>query len=324
MNPSNESFIPSDVFIGVDVSLSHLDIAVRPSGERFTVDNDGSSIDDLIKHLQKLRPSLVVLEATGGYEIPFVSAAGAARLPVVVVNPRQVRDFARATGRLAKTDSIDADVLALFGERVRPPIRTLPDEDTRRLDALVTRRRQIIGMIVAEGNRLPSAPAALRRDIEAHIRWLQKRLRDLDKDLREEIHQNPLWCEKDSLLQSVPGVGPQLSAALLTGMPELGSLDRRQAAALIGVAPFNRDSGTMRGRRTIWGGRASIRSALYMAALTATRHNPVISEFYRRLRDAGKRAKVALVACMRKLLAILNAILKTNTPWRLAPNHVHP
>jgi len=319
MTQPNET--SSDVFIGVDVSQARLDVAVYPSKEVFSVDNDGPSIKKLICRLQALQPTHVVLEATGGHEIPLVTAAGMAGLPIVVANPRQVRDFARAMGRLAKTDVIDAGTLALFAERVRPPVRPLPDEETRRLDALVTRRNQIVTMITAERNRLLSTPRLLRPDILAHIRWLEKRLRDLDKDLFEAIRQSPLWREKDDLLQSVPGIGPRVSAVLLAGIPELGQLNRRQAAALVGVAPFNRDSGTLRGRRTIWGGRAAVRSSLYMAALVATRHNSVIREFYQRLRTAGKRAKVALVACMRKLLSILNAILKTRTPWT-APAHV--
>lgn len=318
MNSSNESVNTSGVFVGVDVSQARLDVALRPSGERFSVDNDAPSIDALVDRLKAVAPGLIVLEATGGYEIPFASAAAAAGLPVVVANPRQVRDFARAVGRLAKTDSIDADVLALFGERVRPTIRPLPDEDTRRLDALVTRRRQLVGMIIAETNRLSAAVPPLRRGIQAHIQWLRRQLADLDLDLRQQIRRSPAWREKDDLLQSVPGVGPQLSAALLAGLPELGQLDRRQAAALVGVAPFNRDSGTLRGRRAIWGGRAALRSSLYMAALVAARYNPVIRAFYQRLRAAGKKAKVALVACMRKLLSILNAMLKSKTPWREA------
>jgi transposase len=317
----NPSLPASDVFVGIDVSQTRLDVAVLPSQEIFSVDNDPPSLQGLIARLKALHPSHIVLEATGGYEIPLVTAAGMAGLPLVVANPRQVRDFARATGRLAKTDAIDAGVLALFAERVRPPVRALPDEKTRQLDALVTRRRQIVAMITAEGNRLPSAPAVLRHDIQAHVRWLQKRLRDLDKDLFDTIRQSPLWREKDDLLQSVPGIGPRVSAVLLAGIPELGQLNRRQAAALIGVAPFNRDSGTLRGRRTIWGGRAAVRSSLYMAALVATRHNPAIRAFYQRLRSAGKRAKVALVACARKLLSILNAILRTRTPW-IVPAHV--
>lgn len=318
MNPSNDSTPPSGVFVGVDVSQTRLDIAISPSGERFSTTNDDSSFGALVERLKELHPTLIVLEATGGYEIPFVSAAGSAGLPVVVANPRQVRDFARAMGRLAKTDALDAGVIAFFAERVRPTVRDLPDDDTRRIDALVTRRRQLIGMIVAESNRLSSAPDALHRSIKAHIQWLRKQVDDIDHDLRDAIQKSPLWREKDDLLQSVPGVGPQLSAALLSGMPELGKLDRRRAASLVGVAPFNRDSGAFRGQRAIWGGRASLRSALYMAALTATRHNPVIRAFYQRLRAAGKRTKVALVACMRKLLTILNAMLKYKTHWQEA------
>lgn len=318
MNANEAPIPPAGVFIGVDVSQARLDVAVRPSGETFSAPNDASDMDDLLKRLKGLGPALIVLEATGGFEIPLACAAGAAGLPVVVANPRQVRDFARAVGRLAKTDAIDADVLAMFGERVRPAIRPLPDEDTRRLDAIVTRRRQLVAMITAEGNRLPSTPEPLRRGVESHIQWLRRELEDMDRTLREEIRKTPLWREKDDLMQSVPGVGPALSSSILAALPELGSLDRRQAAALVGVAPFNRDSGTLRGRRAIWGGRAAVRCTLYMATLAATRHNAVIRDFYQRLRAAGKKAKVALVACMRKLLVILNAILKSKTPWREA------
>ena len=260
-------------------------------------------------------PTLVVLEATGGYERAAVAALAAAQMPVVVANPRQVRDFARATGQLAKTDRIDAETLALFAERVRPTPRPLADEASAALDALLTRRRQLVGMRGAERNRLEHAPPAVARGIRTHIRWLERQLSVVDRDLDDMIHQSPVWRAKEDLLRSVPGVGPIVSRTLLGELPELGQLNRRRIAALAGVAPFACDSGTLRGRRVVWGGRASVRAALYMSALVATRWNPVIRAFYQRLLAAGKPKKVALVACMRKLLTILNVMLRTNTPW---------
>ena len=237
-------------------------------------------------------------------------------MPVVVVNPRQVRDFARATGKLAKTDTLDAAVLARFGEAVRPPVRPLRDSETQLLNSLLARRHQLITMLVAEKNRLSSVTTvAVRPSIEAHIQWLERELDDLDTDLRQTIRNSPVWREKDDLLRTVPGVGEQVSLSLLAYLPELGTLDRRQIAALVGVAPYNRDSGTMRGRRTVWGGRARVRASLYMGALTATRCNPVIRDFYQRLLAAGKPKKVALTACMRKLLVILNSMLKHHSTW---------
>ena len=248
----------------------------------------------------------------------LVAVLAAAALPVVVVNPRQVRDFARATGKLAKTDSMDAAVLSHFAEAVRPPVRPLRDADTQILNSLVARRHQVMAMLVAEKNRLGSAAAAVRPRIEAHIAWLEE-LKDLDKGLRQTVRRSPVWREKDDLLRTVPGVREQLSLTLLAYLPELGTLDRRQIAALVGVAPYNRDSGTLRGKRTVWGGRARVRGALYMAALVASRHNPVIKNFYQRLLAAGKPKKLALTACMRKLLLILNAMVKSGQPWRLNP-----
>jgi transposase len=257
-----------------------------------------------------------VLEATGGFELPLTGALAAAGLPVVVVNARQVRDFAKATGRLAKTDALDAAVLAQFAEAVRPPPRPLPDAATQALSALLTRRRQLLAMRTAEQNRVATAPPAVRREIQAHLAWLTRRLATLDDDLGRTIRESPVWREKDDLLQSVPGVGPGLARTLLAGLPELGTLTHKQVAALVGVAPLNRDSGTWRGRRMVWGGRAPVRAALYMSALVATRCNPVIRTFYQRLCAAGKAKKVALTACMHKLLTILNAMVKHRTPWR--------
>lgn len=305
----------SPIFIGIDVSKARLDVAVRPSGESESVSNDEGGIKALVKRLGEIHPALIVLEATGGFERPVTRALASAELPVVVVNPRQVRDFAKATGQLAKTDSIDALVLAHFAEAVRPAVRPLPDEVTLELRALIARRRQLTEMIVAEGNRLSAASKAVRKSVKAHLRWLEVELKRADKDLDQGIRQSPIWQENEDLLRSVPSIGPVVSRTLLAELPELGRLNRKQIAALVGIAPLNRDSGTFRGRRSIWGGRATVRAALYMAALVASRRNPVIRVFYKRLREAGKAPKVALVACMRKLLTILNAMIKHKTRW---------
>jgi transposase len=306
------------VCVGVDVAKAQLDLACRPSGETWSVANDEAGIHPLVDRLRSLTPTIIVLEATGGYEVAVVAALAAAGLPVVVVNPRQVRDFAKATGQLAKTDRLDAQVLALFAERVRPPTRPLPDEAAQALDALLTRRRQLVEMLTAERNRLLVARAAVRRDLQQHIRWLQRRLADVDGELHTAVKASPLWRVKDDLLQSVPGVGRVVSLTLLAELPELGRLSHKEIAALVGVAPLNRDSGTLRGKRLVYGGRAPVRAALYMAALVATKWNPVIRAFYERLRRAGKPAKVALTACMRKLLTILNAMARSGTPWQPA------
>ncbi len=304
------------VFVGIDVAKATLDLAVRPSGERWQVANEEAALLPLLTRLQALRPTLVVLEATGGWEHAVVAALAAAGLPIVVANPRQVRDFARATGQLAKTDAIDAQTLALFAERVRPTPRLLPDEAAQALDAVLTRRRQLLEMLTAERNRLGLARAPVARRIRTHIRWLQRELAEVDRDLGRLIEQSPVWRAQDDLLQSVPGVGPIVSRTLLGELPELGRLTHKQIAALVGVAPLARDSGTLRGRRLVWGGRAPVRAVLYMGALVATRWNPVIRAFYQRLRAAGKPKKVALVACMRKLLTILNAMTRSSTAWR--------
>ena len=261
-------------------------------------------------------PTLVVLEATGGMEYPLAAALAVAGRPVVVVNPRQVRDFARATGRLAKTDAIDARVLAHFAAAMHPQTRPLPDTQGQELKAILARRRQLIEMLTAERNRLQSARSkAVKANIQAHIAWLEKEMTHIDHDLGQSIRQSPVWQEKDDLLKSVPGVGPVLSTTLLADLPELGLLNRREIAALVGVAPFNRDSGHIRGQRAVWGGRAVVRSALYMSTLVATRYNPIIRDFYQHLLSAGKPKKLAVTACMRKLLAILNAMLKHKKPW---------
>ena len=257
---------------------------------------------------------MVLLEALGGLELSLVAALAAAALPVVVVNPRQVRDFARATGKLAKTDSLDAAVRAHFAEAVRPPVRPLRDAETQAPNSLAARRHQVMTMLVSEKNRLSAATVAVRPRIEAHIAWLEQELDDLDEGLRQALRQSPVWREKDDLLRTVPGVGEDISLTLLAYLPEMGTLDRRQIAALVGVAPYNRDSGTLRGKRTVWGGRVRVCAALYMGAFVASRYNPVIRDFYRRLLAAGKPKKLALTACMRKLLVILNSMLKHRSP----------
>jgi len=307
-------------FVGIDVAKAELVVAIRPSGERWTLANDGPGIQVLVQRVRHHAPTLVVLEATGGYERAVVAALAAAQLPLVVANPRQVRDFARATGQLAKTDRIDADILALFAERVRPAPRALPNDAAQALDALLTRRRQVLEMLIAERNRLEHAGPAVRRGITQHIRWLERQLHDVDRDLDDTIRTSPIWRAKDDLLRSAPGVGPILSRPLIGELPELGTLPRKQIAALVGVAPLARDSGTLKHQRLIWGGRAPVRAALFMAALVGTRCNPVLRAFYGRLLAAGKPKKVALTACMRKLLTILNAMMRTNTTWR----HAHP
>lgn len=303
------------IFMGIDVSKARLDVAMRPSAEKLSVSNDEAGIEALVKRLSELKPALIVLEATGGLERSVSGTLGSAQLPVVVVNPRQVRDFAKALGQLAKTDRIDAEVLARFAEVMRPPLRPLPDEVSLELRALIARRRQLIEMMVAEKNRLRAASKAVRKRIEAHIRWLETELDRADKDLDHSIRQSPIWQEHEDLLRSVPGIGPVVSRTLLAELPELGKLNRKQIAALVGVAPLNRDSGTFRGRRGIWGGRATVRAVLYMAALVASRRNSMIRDFYKRLRLKGKAPKVTLVACMHKLLTILNAMIKHKTRW---------
>ena len=302
-------------FVGIDVSKAQVDVAVRPTGKRWTLPYDETGIEGLIPQIVDLEPALVLLEATGGLELPLVAALAAAALPVVVVNPRQVRDFAKATGTLAKTDTLDAAVLAHFADAVRPEVRPLRDAETQVLNSLTARRHQVMTMLVSEKNRLGSAIGAVSPRIEAHIAWLEQELSDLDKGLRQTLRQSPVWREKDDLLRTVPGVGEQLSLTLLANLPELGTLNRREIAALVGVAPYNRDSGTRRGKRAVWGGRSRVRAVLYMGALVATRHNPAIRDFYQRLLASGKPKKLALVACMRKLLVILNSMLKNGSPW---------
>lgn len=305
-------------FVGIDVAKTTLDIAVYSTNESWSCSNDAESFPELISRLQQSasgRIERIVLEATGGYQTPLVAALCAAGLPVVVVNPRQVRDFARATGRRAKTDRLDAQVLAQFGAVIRPSLRPLPDHATQELAALLVRRRQVVEMLVAEKNRLGTALCSVREDVQSHIQWLEKRLEDLDEQLQIRIEQSPVWCARKNLLRSVKGVGPILTLNLIACVPELGHLNRKQIAALIGVAPFNSDSGRRKGKRCIRGGREAVRAPLYMATMAAIRHNPVIGAFYERLTGVGKLPKVAITACMRKLLVILNAMVKHNQPW---------
>lgn len=306
----------SDVFVGIDVSKATLEVATYPDIQVRTFSNSQADVSAFLDHLKAHAPILVVLESTGGLEAWITGVLFDAGLPVVVVNPRQVRDFAKATGRLAKTDAIDAVVLAHFAGVIRPQIRPLPSLQARELSDLTTRRRQIVEMITAENNRKATVCARIRKEIQVHITFLEKRLKGLDEDLSKLIRSTPIWAEKDTLLQSAPGVGDVLSCNLLASLPELGTLNHKKIAALVGVAPLNRDSGKFRGKRTIWGGRAEVRRVLYMGALVATRHNPVIKAFYLRLLQAGKPKKVALTACMRKLLTILNAMLKNRTAWQ--------
>ena len=301
--------------VGIDIAKAEFAVALHPSGPGWTVPHTEAGIRALLARLQPLTPRLVVCEATGGLETALVGALTAAGLPLVVVNPRQVRDFARATGTLAKPDALDAAVLARFGAVVQPPVRPLPDAATQALGALVTRRRQLVDMLIAERNRLGSAPPGLHRELRAHIAWLERRLSRLDTDLHAALRASPVWRTQDDLLQSVPGVGPVLAATLLAELPELGTLSRHAIAALVGVAPVARDSGAFQGRRGVWGGRTAVRAVLYMATLAAVRCNPVLRAFYRRLTGVGKLPKVALTACMRKLLTILNAMVKHQTRW---------
>ena len=310
-----ESLEAESPYVGIDVSKNQLDIAVRPAGDTWSMPNDVSGITEVVQGLAQLHPALVVLEATGGLQMPLAAALATAGLPLAMVNPRQVRDFARAIGRLAKTDRLDAQVLAHFAEAVRPTPYPLPDAQTQELTALLTRRHQVVEMLTAEKNRLRSARELVHRRVQDHICWLEQELADLDDDLERTLRKSPLWREKDNLLRSVPGIGRVVSITLLADLPELGTLSRHQIAALVGVAPLKRDSGRFRGKRMVWGGRARVRAALYMAALTASRYNPIIKAFYHRLCEAGKARKVALTACMRKLLIILNSMVKHRRTW---------
>jgi len=308
--------------IGVDVSKDKLDVAVRPDGERWQTANTEEAFPELIARLKALEPELIVIEATGGLERAVVAAMAAADLPVAMINPRQAREFARATGRLAKTDQIDADDLAFFGEAIRPEVRPLPEADVQELSALNARRQHLVEVTTAERNRLHTALLVARPSLPEHIRWLQREEERIESELERHVNQNLTLRRKFRTMCSAKGVGPVTSFRLLSDSPELGKGNRKEIAALVGVAPFNRDSGRWRGKRTTWGGLASVRSALYMAALSASRHNPVIRAFYERLLEAGKPKKVALTACIRKLLVILNAMIKNGTMWD--PNYAVP
>ncbi|OFZ96672.1 MAG: IS110 family transposase [Betaproteobacteria bacterium RBG_19FT_COMBO_58_11] len=302
-------------FIGIDVSKARLDVCVHSSGELSSARNDANGIEELVRILTSIAPSLVVLEATGGYETAFATAAYAAGLPVVVANPRQIRDFAKATGMLAKTDALDAKVIARFAAQIKPDVRPMKDEETEALASMVSRRRQLVLMRTQEKNRLAGANPRQKVDIKEHVSWLDERIRRLETDMTAALRKSKAWKVQEDMLKTVPGIGCVTSATLLAALPELGQLNRAKIAALVGVAPFNRDSGQHRGRRMIWGGRADVRSVLYMATLTAIRFNEPIKTLHARLIARGKPAKVAIVACMRKLLTILNAMLKSKTPW---------
>jgi len=307
----------SKSFVGIDVSKRLLEVAAYGSDYQFRCANKAGAFVELIAELIALRPALIVLEATGGLEIPVTAALHAAGLPVVVINPRQVRDFAKATGQLAKTDRLDARVLAHFAAAIKPPQRPIKSNDELELDALVGRRGQLIEMLTAEKNRRASAATdTVRDEIKQHIDWLNERIAELDEQLQSLLKTSSLWQNKDDILQSVPGIGPVVSFSMIADLPELGTLNRQQISKLVGVAPLNNDSGQQSGIRHIYGGRARVRCMLYMAALSATRYNPVIKEFYQRLMARNKLFKVAITACMRKLLAIINVMVRDNTPWK--------
>lgn len=304
-----------DKFVGIDVSKGTLDIGIEPTGEALRVVYDDKGIAQVVKRLVAVGPTLIVMEATGGLEVRLASELAAKGLPVAVINPRQARDFAKATGQLAKTDSVDAAVLAAFARAIRPAVRPIKDADTREFDELLTRRRQLIEIRVQETLRLGTASKVPRKSLVAHIAWLDKRIAALDVDLTRRLRASDAWRAKDDLLQGIPGVGAVTSLTMLAKCPELGSLNRREIAALVGVAPLANDSGKHRGKRFIWGGRADVRAVLYMATVTAIRCNAVLKAFAERLKQAGKPAKVVIVACMRKLLTIMNAMVKNNAQW---------
>jgi transposase len=303
------------IYAGIDVSKDNLDVAINGDNMHLRIANNQVGITKLIAMLKERSPELVVLEATGGYEIHVAAELGIAGIPAAVVNPRQIRDFAKSVGMLAKTDKLDAMIIARFAATVRPEARPMPDGEAQELNAILSRRRQLMEMLVAEKNRLGNAVKAVKPGIKEHIHWLEKEMEITDKNLRQKVQSSNVWRHKDELLRSVPGVGPNLSVTILAELPELGTLNRKQVAALVGVAPLSRDSGKFHGKRTAWGGRATVRSALYMATLTATRHNSIIRGFYQRLCASGKAKKVAITACMRKLLTIMNAMVKHDVVW---------
>jgi transposase len=302
-------------FVGIDVAKETCEVCIRPDNIRKSFANDEQGRVEMARLLAETQPVLIILESSGGYEIPVVEVLAVRELKVAVINPRQVRDFAKATGKLAKTDSIDAETIARFAEVIRPEVRPLKDRDAQQLQAFIARRRQLVQMLTEEKNRLPIASSWTKPDIETHIEWLTDCINKVGKDISALIKKTPLWKEKEDLLRTFKGIGPVNACTLLARLPELGQLDRKKIAALVGLAPINRDSGKYRGRRTIFGGRADVRAALYMATLSAISHNAVIKAFYERLIHAGKLPKVALTACMHKILIILNAMVRTNTPW---------
>ncbi len=313
----------SEIFVGIDVSEKLLEVAELGEAAElaeakvWTAANEQSAIEELVKRLLTISPKLIVLEATGRLEMAAAGAMAAASLPVSIVNPRWVKNFSRASGIVAKTDKIDARVIARFADKMRPEPRPLKDEHTQELEALLTRRRQLVDMLTAEKNRFKRAQGPISDSIRTHILWLKQSLKEVDKNLNNSIKSSPLWCEKDEIIRSVPGVGPILSTTLLAGLPELGTLNRKKIAALVGVAPFNCDSGAFKGTRRTWGGRAPIRTVLYMATVAAIRCNAAIKVFHKRLIEAGKKPKVAITACMRKLLTILNSMVRNRTAWCL-------
>lgn len=306
-----------EIFIGIDVCKASLDVHSLPFNEVWQTDNTSAGITGLVEKLLLCLPSLIVMEATGGLELPVACALMEAGLPVAIVNPRQARDFAKAMGQLAKTDQVDARLLALFGQRIRPEVRPLKDAEQQAFSQMLARRRQLVDMRVAEQNRWFTAQGVVRGNIEQHLEWLKQHLDDVDKDLGQFVQNSPAWQAKENLLKSFKGIGRVACFTLLALLPELGTLNRKQMAALVGLAPFNRDSGLMRGKRAIWGGRVEVRNLLYMVALVASRSNAVIKAFYEKLIQAGKPKKVALTACMRKILTILNAMVRDNQPWSL-------
>lgn len=306
------------ICVGIDVSKAWLDVMVHETGQYWRAKNDETGHMELINQLIKLDPERIVLEATGGYEMIIVAGLAQAHLPVIVVNAKRVRDFARSSGQLAKTDKLDAKIIAHFAAAIQPPVRSPATEGEELLTALLTRRRQIVDMLTVEKNRKHTVRKAMRTDIEEHITWLTEKLAKLDQEIETFIQETDMWKEKDALLQSVPGVGKITSATILAMLPELGKLNRQEIAALVGVAPLNKDSGKKKGRRRVYGGRAAVRSVLFMAALAAKKYNPKINAFYEHLIKQGKEKKVALTACMRKLIVILNSIMRTGIPWRLS------
>ena len=305
-----------EIFVGIDVSKGWLDVAVHEQAVEYRVENNAAGLAGMIARLKEIQPTLIVIEATGGFEMLAVVEMSAEGLPVALVNPRRARNFARATNHLAKTDKIDARMLAHFAAAIRPPVRELRSKDEELLTALLVRRRQVVGMITVEKNRLVTVRASMRAEIEAHVEYMKQSLKSLDREIEDFVKDSPIWKEKNTLLQSVPGVGPVTSATILGMLPELGKLNRQEIAALVGVAPLNKDSGIKRGRRAVFGGRAEVRKVLFMAVMAAKKFNPVLAKFYERLLKAGKEKKVALTACMRKLIVILNAMMRSNEPWR--------